>query len=949
MNLKLYVATITEEVEIINRIKFTINSRPEDTDTFEFVFYDAVAEGYQSVKFVYVANGINILVPRPVPYNNIYMADIIAGYINLFNFSYKRINVIYTPGNNYFEVEPYNTDLPIISIVTQDYFTFTPSTISQPQYRLLNLFNDETINYTNKLTDIEKLSNIFTDVTNTFTIPADDNNLEIYKQYLDLDITNPINTNLRQPGLIELDTFTFRYGKITLESGTIVKGRPESLKVTFYGSLTQITDIIGDDTLSQLDYIKDDFGNLTKAYNNIGKFNFSYNLENVTKLIDGTTYIDSLMIPLIHLGTKEWNYGTGINNDVSQDIATTTGAIDSGTLRPALRVRELFTAIQQKYNIKFTNQFLDEAQFNNLYIWLNGSSSNRETFDFVTQFDHDGYYPDPLGYETTVDLSTNIVKIETFDVSSDPKGKNDIFSINVGWPFDSTGNLQALDGTNFSITMSFVDRRTATYGNVFYSETRTLSSFNDGTNAFNHFFQKDFSATELGLTIGNPLLFQIIYSVNKPVLWKKFRVVTEFSYLPPYDIFLYQYRSDNTTSQGANYNIGPVLPNMKVIDFIQGIMQMFKLIIRPLTTNIFELTTLDNYYAGGDLINITPDVDNETIEIVRPDIYKKIDLLFEKTNNVLGSRFRTINDPVGNKIGYGDLTFQYNSVDSKNTLEVKLPFENMLFERMLDDSNTPPTKTNILFGESISVSDTGSISENNSKPILFYNNGRTTISPVKFKFNTTIFTATQSYLIGNTNNEFLNQVTNTINWGAENDPWHLTRVDNSLYLNYWSRWIASIYDLRQKKLKVTANLSQKFLNRLSLNDTLIITNNKYRINDYTTNLLTGKTDFTLFRDFSQLSQYDFIDDLFIIDKTEFTFNKGTTYYSVNLVTRGKWEVEDVSGSGVVCITTSGYNSSEIVFKSSNNNSGSDRTIEFKIKTVDQLTYQEQNILITQLG
>jgi hypothetical protein len=378
-------------------------------------------------------------------------------------------------------------------------------------------------------------------------------------------------------------------------------------------------------------------------------------------------------------------------------------------------------------------------------------------------------------------------------------------------------------------------------------------------------------------------------------------------------------------------------------------MKMFKLIVRPITTDIFEFTTLDNYYAGGDLINITQDVDNASIEIIRPEIYKKIDLLFEKTNNVLGAKFRTINDPVNNKIGYGDLTFQYNSVDSKNTLEVKLPFENMLFERMLDNSNSPATSTKILFGESISVSDTGSITENASKPILFYNNGRTTISPVKFKLNTTIFTATQSYLIGNTNNEILEQVTNTINWGSENDTWHLTRVDNSLYLNYWSKWIASIYDLRQKKLKLTANLSQKFLNRLSLNDTLIISNNKYRINDYTTNLLSGKTDFTLFRDFSQLSEYDFIDDLFIVDKTEFIFNKGVTYYSVNLATRGKWEVEDIAGTGVVCITKSGYNSSEIVFKSSNNNSGTSRTIEFKIKTVDQQTYQEVGIVITQLG
>ena len=45
----------------------------------------------------------------------------------------------------------------------------------------LDLFNDEKISITQKLNDIEKLSNVFTDFTNSFTVPGTPNNNRILK------------------------------------------------------------------------------------------------------------------------------------------------------------------------------------------------------------------------------------------------------------------------------------------------------------------------------------------------------------------------------------------------------------------------------------------------------------------------------------------------------------------------------------------------------------------------------------------------------------------------------------------------------------------------------------------------------------------------------------------------------------------------------------------------
>ena len=50
-------------------------------------------------------------------------------------------------------------------------------------YRLLDMFDDESIQITSKLSDIEKLSNVFNDYSNSFTVPATPNNSAIFKHY----------------------------------------------------------------------------------------------------------------------------------------------------------------------------------------------------------------------------------------------------------------------------------------------------------------------------------------------------------------------------------------------------------------------------------------------------------------------------------------------------------------------------------------------------------------------------------------------------------------------------------------------------------------------------------------------------------------------------------------------------------------------------------------------
>lgn len=748
-----------------------------------------------------------------------------------------------------FTLSAYSNNTSAINLVAPTVFTTYEEYESQivEDYALLDLFNDEGIQLTSKLSDVEKLSNVFTDFSDSFTVPATPNNNAIFKHYYDIDIDNTFNANIRALAYIEVKSLPFRFGKIQLESIKLKSQVPDSYKITFYGGVVQLNDLFGDDTINQLDYKKDELGNLVKTWDSLSQFDYEYNSTNFINSINLPSFKSgSVITPLIAYTDRDWNYGTAD----SLDISTNAGAILDSELRPALRVAEIIKAIETKYGITFSRDFLGTATFNNLFIWLNGINT-----------------PQVLGQETPIDLIDTLV-YDTAPIS--------------GW-VDS-------DYINMSTTQDWVDIYVPpVLGNDFDSVEywiRTMVfNMSDATTSFK-VYARDFYTNEIlqesevrtgNDTTADTSLFmkfrqrnegynrRIKFSIKTSrTLTFDFRVIINLFVEPSIGGPAYNDRVANIrpNTQGITsvFNIGGSLPNIKVLDFLQGIMKMFKLVIRPISTTQFYINTLDGYYGDGNILDITDYVDHNEVDIQRPLIYKNIQFNYQKTNNIAGKTFRINNDP-NDEIGYGDLKATYSAIESKDNLEIELPFENMLFERMtvLQPAANAGEDTNISIGQSISSTDNVTFSRNNSKPILFFNNGiaSNTAYPFKIKFGAAPATVAYNYIIGNTNDELLDQVTDTLNWGSEVDPWHTTVVGNSLYLNYWSNWVNTIYDLKQRKLTYQANLPTRFVDELSLNDALIIGNSRYRINDYKVNPASGDTTLTLFKDIYNWDKYSF--------------------------------------------------------------------------------------------
>ena len=216
-------------------------------------------------------------------------------------------------------------------------------------YEKLELFNDEEIQINSSIQNVQDLAKVYTDFTQSFTIPASPRNNRLFEHFYQSDVNANDNPNIRRNAFIEIGTIPFRSGKISIESSNIVKGRVESYSITFYGDLTSLKDKFGDKTLKDLD---------------LRSYGLNYSGSNVKGRIINNVSND-LEFPLI-TSKRHWTYGL----NTSTCIDTTAGAIVYNELFPALKVKRIFEAIQTDFSVSFNSNFFNQKLFTDLFLWL---------------------------------------------------------------------------------------------------------------------------------------------------------------------------------------------------------------------------------------------------------------------------------------------------------------------------------------------------------------------------------------------------------------------------------------------------------------------------------------------------------------------------------------------------------------------------------------------------
>ena len=656
----------------------------------------------------------------------------------------------------------------------------------------LDLFDDENIVVNSSVQNIKDISRVFNDYSESFTVPASPNNNRIFRHWYNFSIDNGFDARIRHSAILELETIPFRTGTISLQGCKIKKNQPTQYELTFYGLLIDLKDVIGEDYLNSLDF---------------SSYDITYSSDNVkTGLVTGYSSED-YVFPLISTD-KQWLYDSNVATTTEQErlsnIASNGSAVLHGvtwsSLRPALKITPIIEIIETTYGITFSRDFFGTAFYDNLYLWL----ANQDTDDALKNYVR----------------ATNYDSVSTFQLD---KGSFD----------NGTGSYNVTDsGASYMREMDV--RCESSDGKAFTLQVmnnNTVVSEQSGTGDID--IDVDFAG---GVDPGSKLYVRFFASAGKVIDHISFRV-KELSE----DTVCLVERDTDITISTVTATTSIFMPNIKILDFLASLIKLNNLTIIPTSSTNFEVKQLDEWYADGNIYDISQYVSTEDMPVNRPKIYKEISFSFQEPSTILADQFRKTNNT-----SYGDLETKLKDANG-NTLdgeefEIEVDFEQMVYERLIDQDTG--VATNIVYGLSLTDSLSDTLPEAH---ILYIRQVDISGNPI-YVLNDD---STKSTLNGNV---FMPSHTNaatkdySTTFGSELDEHDGGNITNSLFQRYYRDYITDSFSKKRRSIDVETRLPVPLLSRLKLNDRLIINGDRFIINEMETNLTTQKVRFELLND-----------------------------------------------------------------------------------------------------
>ena len=497
----------------------------------------------------------------------------------------------------------------------------------------------------------------------------------------------------------------------------------------------------------------------------------------------------------------DWHYDSGSSNHNDNDIAYHTTNDDHGLdyfeLKPALKIAKIIDAIESKYSITFTSDFFADSKFTDLFLWAH----RREGYMFKDQ--ENGFTAKKIDFISTTGTG--------FDLS------NDEYVVQSGitrfiWRYSitSTSDYQI----HFYINGAYYTSRSHS-GNV-VDESVFMTQLTAGDK-----IQMRFSpaADGGGVSISNITASGRQFDNPLIQLWDASRTASQ--------------------SFSLNVEMSDQMPEMKVYDFMIGLVKMFNLVIDPVSRTKFNIEPLDDWYADGSNYDITEHVDISSMKVVKPELHRRIEFKYQESGSYLEEDYRNANGGVG----YGDLRADFTFDGSE--LSNETTFELMKYQK-LDDLNNGVT--NFLVGKSIDKEGKPYI----GAPVIFYAPATLNISsyPIGFLDETgrTTTPSNQVYLCGNINNRVASSVTQMLTYGLEVDPFHEQSFSETLYNQFWEDYITDLYSSQRRIYQMKAILPFNVSSKLKMNDKLDINGRRYVINEIQINLRTDEATLELLND-----------------------------------------------------------------------------------------------------
>lgn len=665
-------------------------------------------------------------------------------------------------------------------------------------------FSDESVTIKKSVKSFKDVKKLFTDFSKTFSIPTSKKNNKLFKHVYRVD-TNAVDARVLIPAVLKLNGVDFKSGNVSVEGTQFKDGKPYAYKIRFYGKLTELNKLIGQDELTDLDFSSLDIAS-----------------PNFSSLFSSQVASDAIKFPLIcrdgryiaHTSDYDFAQTEGLTKTKNIAYSTTSrragyyGLVDNDMIG-ALRVKEILDAMETKYGIT-----IDGAMRAN-YV---------EDLHLVLQKTD----------QTTIEGGSAATEYNISNLSG------------------TVNSESTLTSTSFTVGLPPNVPYIEYDGKIRFKITTTASNF-DGEMFVDGSLSRTVTASNtyssyVSVDDGDVITFKVSTAQTASFTLTAQYVITETEE-DPFDgsvgVTTDTYTISGSVSAVAGgtgaYNVSANLPEMKVSDFLSDMFKRFNIVAQvedDLTINTYHY---DYYINQGNEHNISEYVDISSYNINRPNYYSGVKFTGAEKKTIIEHAFSKVNARKFGELKY--LPESEGNVIDGSIYTVDLKSHIMPIEQLTDLNNALFSGLNIML-----LTDKDG-TEQICKPIFTYLNRRTGGTSVAYDSGVSVSSKSVFWMPQLTYTQNIISPTNGIignYFGSElSEIGDDNYQDLGIYNLLWKNTIALTFDENKRRASYTAFLPLRLVKDIEPNDKLIIHNNTHLIESIETNYLTGETKLEL--------------------------------------------------------------------------------------------------------
>jgi len=643
----------------------------------------------------------------------------------------------------------------------------------------VDLFQDESVELNRQLKDLQDLSTIWTDYTQSFQIPASDTNNLIFADWFDENIVlGGWNPNLGKDATLYIHSLPVYNGRVEFIGCKYKDGIPQLYNIVFYGTTKKILDVWGETLLNELNW---------SAYNHTA--NYTNILSSWNQALIG----GDILWPIADYNQNwRWSKAKGVNGNIRD-----SRGVEIDDLRPAIRLKAMLTTAFAEANYTLSGSFLDRPEMDDAYIlpmqtagplydpeyYQPGTvEANKSGFTFIKRTFTTLHY-DIINFPTIVSNPSGNYNSSTGVYTANRLG-NYTFRVE----FDLTFGVGLYNTMNFAWLVN---------GRVYQRQTYTT----------NGSFVENFSAL---LKVGDTLEFGYFTSSVVSTLFMRY-----YCSLAPQGI------------AGTTIRMEDAMPQMKIKDFVNGVIKSFNCVLIPTSSNTIEIHNLQDWYSAGTTKNWSPFIDTKDIEHTKLPIPGVVSFTHKESECIASEYYRNIN-----RREYGSIS--YSPVIDYPTDEFKLetPF-NIICPQQLREINAN--------GQRVRETELNipRFMDKDDKPVqqdltLFYYGGKQSVS------DTYYFNGIEQYVMP-LMTSYSAYPTLTASYSMAFGLEYSIKGDapvNSIYNLYWKEYLSRMYSTQSRLVKMTGIIPVGEWLNFELNDTIAISGNYYKVQSVKYDMLT---------------------------------------------------------------------------------------------------------------